>query len=254
MFEQSTLNSGPALKRIWTTGVGLTGNAMLLGVAILAPMVWPQMLPRAMFVTTVSIPVPTGPPAPQVETTVARTHKAYVPRPEPGVIYEPTAFLDKPQIIVDPPSDVSTGPGVVGGFERGTPGGGDQLLSSILGAATAPTPRAAPVDTSHTPPPAAPAAPHRYSVGGRVKMATLIHRVEPEYPAIAKQARVGGVVQLVGVIGIDGHLKELRLVNGHPLLAQAAIRAVSQWLYSPTELNGELVEVEAPITVTFRLQ
>jgi len=85
-------------------------------------------------------------------------------------------------------------------------------------------------------------------------MATLIHRVEPEYPAIAKQARVGGVVQLVGVIGIDGHLKELRLVNGHPLLAQAAIRAVSQWLYSPTELNGELVEVEAPITVTFRLQ
>ena len=85
-------------------------------------------------------------------------------------------------------------------------------------------------------------------------MATLIHRVEPEYPAIAKQVHVGGVVQLVGVIGIDGHLKELRLVNGHPLLAQAAMRAVSQWIYSPTELNGEVVEVEAPITVTFRLQ
>jgi len=253
MFEQSTLNSGPALKRIWTTGVGLTGNAMLLGVAILAPMVWPQMLPRAMFVTTVSIPIPTGPPKPRVETTVARSKSNYVPRPMPGVIYAPTSIPDKPQIIVDPPSDVAMGVGVVGGFERGTPGGGDQILNSILGAAAAPTPHAAPVNVPHTPPPEA-TGPRRYTVGGRVKMATLIHRVEPEYPAIAKQARVGGVVQLVGVIGIDGHLKELRLVNGHPLLAQAAIRAVSQWIYSPTELNGELVEVEAPITVTFRLQ
>ena len=83
---------------------------------------------------------------------------------------------------------------------------------------------------------------------------SVVTKVPLEYPAIAKQARVGGVVQLMGLIGIDGHLKELRLVNGHPLLAQAAIRAVSQWVYSPTELNGELVEVEAPITVTFRLQ
>ena len=84
-------------------------------------------------------------------------------------------------------------------------------------------------------------------------MAEVVHRVEPQYPAIARQMRVQGVVELVGVIATDGHLKELRLVSGHPLLARAAMEAVSQWIYRPTTLNGEPVEVIAPITVTFRM-
>ncbi|MBZ5626034.1 MAG: energy transducer TonB, partial [Acidobacteriia bacterium] len=114
-----------------------------------------------------------------------------------------------------------------------------------------PPPRAA--ETRH----AAATAPSpeikRVTVGGLVKMAQVLHRVEPQYPPLARQARVSGVVELVGVISIDGHLKELRLVSGHPLLARAAMEAVSQWIYSPTTLNGEPVEVIAPITVTFRL-
>jgi protein TonB len=90
-------------------------------------------------------------------------------------------------------------------------------------------------------------------VGGNVKMAQILRRVEPQYPALAKAARVQGTVELVGVIATDGHLKELRLVSGHPLLAHAAMEAVSQWIYTPTLLNNEPVEVIAPITVTFHL-
>jgi protein TonB len=113
----------------------------------------------------------------------------------------------------------------------------------------APPPRV--VNTPVVPAPA-PVIP-RVRAGGVVRLAEPIYRPEPQYPPLARQARVSGIVQLEGVIGIDGRLKELRIVSGHPLLAHAALQAVSQWIYKPTTLNGDPVEVIAPITVTFRL-
>ena len=93
----------------------------------------------------------------------------------------------------------------------------------------------------------------RFREGGLVRRAELVFRPEPQYPALARQMRISGTVELEGVIGTDGHLRELRIVSGHPLLARAALQAVSQWVYKPTLLNGDPVEVIAPITVTFRL-
>jgi len=84
-------------------------------------------------------------------------------------------------------------------------------------------------------------------------MAKLIRMVKPEYPAIAKTARISGVVHLIGIIARDGTIRNLQLVSGHPLLARAALEAVAQWIYKPTLLNGEPVEVIAPIEVSFTL-
>ena len=84
-------------------------------------------------------------------------------------------------------------------------------------------------------------------------MAKLIRRVIPEYPALARAARISGVVHLLGTIGKDGTIRNLRLVDGHPMLARAAVEAVEQWVYEPTLLNGEPVEVIAPIEVSFTL-
>ena len=84
-------------------------------------------------------------------------------------------------------------------------------------------------------------------------MATPVHRVDPIYPPLAKQARVSGVVELMGVLGVDGRIHEVRVLRGHPLLVRAAIEAVLQWTYKPTVLNGQAVEVSAPITVNFIL-
>jgi periplasmic protein TonB len=64
---------------------------------------------------------------------------------------------------------------------------------------------------------------------------------------------VQGVVELMAVVGTDGRIHDLRLLSGNPLLAPAAIDAVRRWLYKPTYLNGDPVEVMAPITVTFKL-
>jgi protein TonB len=90
-------------------------------------------------------------------------------------------------------------------------------------------------------------------ISGGVKMARILHRVEPVYPPLARHARISGTVELEGIIGTDGRLRELRVISGHPLLVRAAIEAVRQWVYEPTMLSGEPVEVIAPITVSFRM-
>jgi protein TonB len=172
-----------------------------------------------------------------------------------GVLVEPTKYPDKPVILVDPPPQVASGSYVIGGGPGDSQGSFENgILGGILAAGAPPLPRPRiseprPALVATAPSPVVKQVP----VGGRVKMAEVVHRVEPLYPPLARQARVQGVVELVGVIATDGHLKELRLVSGHPLLAHAALEAVSQWIYRPTTLNGEPVEVIAPITVTFRL-
>lgn len=93
----------------------------------------------------------------------------------------------------------------------------------------------------------------RIRVGGKVQESNLIHRVTPEYPAEAKAARVQGVVRFVAIIDREGDVANLQLTSGHPLLVDAAQRAVKRWRYKPTLLNGVPVEVVTTIDVTFEL-
>jgi periplasmic protein TonB len=90
-------------------------------------------------------------------------------------------------------------------------------------------------------------------VGGMVQMAKLLRMVKPEYPALAKAARISGAVHLMATIAKDGTIRNLQLVSGHPILARAAMEAVAQWVYKPTLLDGKPVEVIAPIEVSFSL-
>ncbi|MBZ5624344.1 MAG: hypothetical protein LAQ69_37460, partial [Acidobacteriia bacterium] len=123
MFEQSTLPSGPASKRLWATCVGLTGEALLVGCAILAPMVWPQVLPRTTLITSLLPPVPSPPPKTAVvrpRPTQVTTHR--MPVIQNGLIYRPTSYPTHAQIIEDPPAEVS-GDFVIGAVPTGETGG-----------------------------------------------------------------------------------------------------------------------------------
>jgi TonB family protein len=107
------------------------------------------------------------------------------------------------------------------------------------------------------PPPPSPAngqkGPQRIRVGSDIQQANLIRKVDPVYPPLAQQARIQGVVRFVAIIGKDGSMQSLTLVSGHPLLIESARQAVQQWVYKPTLLNGELVEVLTQIDVQFAL-
>jgi len=77
----------------------------------------------------------------------------------------------------------------------------------------------------------------------------LIHRVQPDYPALAKQMRVQGPVALAAVISKDGAIERLHALSGHPMLIPSAMNAVKQWRYRPYILNGDPIEVDTEITV-----
>jgi uncharacterized protein (TIGR02246 family) len=127
--------------------------------------------------------------------------------------------------------------GIPGGLPLDTPGG-------MIGSAPPPPP----------PPPARAEAPPRVRVGQGVMEANLIYRVDPVYPALARQARIAGTVVLSVVVGKDGSVENLKVISGHPLLVQAAVDAVKQWRYKPYLLNGEPVEIQTTVTVPFSLQ
>jgi protein TonB len=90
-------------------------------------------------------------------------------------------------------------------------------------------------------------------VGAGIRPPTQITRVQPVYPAVAQSARVSGVVILEALIGADGRVSDARVLRSIPLLDQAALDAVRQWVYAPTLLNGVPVPIVMTVTVTFTL-
>ena len=95
--------------------------------------------------------------------------------------------------------------------------------------------------------------PQRITIGGNVQESKLVNRTPPVYPPLALEARLSGVVHLQAIIGKDGRVLDVKLIGGHPLLVAAAIEAVKQWVYQPTLLNGNPVEVATQIDVNFTL-
>jgi TonB family protein len=88
-------------------------------------------------------------------------------------------------------------------------------------------------------------------VGGQIKPPIKINDVQPVYPAIARSARVGGLVTIEAMIGPDGNVMDATVVRSIPLLDQAALDAVQQWVYAPTLLNGVPVPVLVTVTINF---
>jgi TonB family protein len=90
-------------------------------------------------------------------------------------------------------------------------------------------------------------------VGGNVQAARIVHRVQPEYPSVARSEHLQGTVRLHAIIGKDGSIARLVVLHGYCSLAKASVQAVSQWRYSPTLLLGQPVEVDTTIDVIFAL-
>jgi TonB family protein len=81
----------------------------------------------------------------------------------------------------------------------------------------------------------------------------LIQRVVPQYPQIARIARISGTVELLVLIGQDGRVKSIEVLSGNPMLAASAKAGVEQWRYRPAILDGHAVDVETRVTVHFVL-
>ena len=237
MFEDSLVESAGRIRTQtkWTGPVSLLVQAAFVGVLILLPLIYTEVLPTHLLATTLVAPPPPPPPPPPPTPQVQ--HVQRVSEIVNGELRTPNKIPKKIQMIKEeeappPPSNVV---GVVGGVQGGVSGG---VMNSIIG--------------SGAPPPKV-AAPQKIRVSQGVAEANLIHKVDPTYPQMAKLAHVTGDVVLSAVISKAGVIENLRATSGHPILVTAAIEAVKQWRYKPTLLNGEPVEVETTITVRFHM-
>jgi len=249
LFEDSLLDStvGQRKRRTWSTVFSFILQCLVIGFLLLLPLWFTEVLPMEQLVTLLVAPPPPPPPAASTasrpKVVKVASNIAY------GRLRAPSRIPAKVQMIKDddaPPPTITDG--VVGGVPGGIPGGQlDGVIGGIIGSTSS---LAAPALLK--PKPVVPSV-QRVRVSPGVIKGLLIHRVEPIYPFLAQQARIQGVVVLTAIIDKDGNVERLQLVNGHPLLAPAAIEAVKQWRYKPFLLNGQPLEVETTVTVDFHL-
>ncbi len=231
-----------------TIPVAYIFEVIIIGAMVLYPLIMTEALPKAQLMTFLAAPPPPPPPppppaaAPQPVRVIKRVSVEDIMK-APTVIPKTIARIkDEPE---PPPQTGAVG--VVGGVPGGVPGGQvGGVLGGVIGG----------VLSSAPPPPPPPKAvtPKRIRVGGQVEAAKLIFQPKPEYPPLAKMARIQGTVRLEAIISKDGTIQDLKVLSGHPLLVKAALEAVQRWRYQPTLLNGEPVEVVTEIDVNFTLQ
>ena len=232
MFDQLVV-SGHVQKthKPWSVALSATIQAAILGVLILVPLIYTEALPKGMLKTFLVAPAPPPPPPPAQPKVEVRAPKVI----NIQKMTAPTVIPKNVAVVKD------EAPVIYTNSNEGVSGGTGNVLGGLIGSGPA------------GPPPPPPSGPQRIRVGGNVEAASLINKVEPQYPPIAKTAHVAGTVILHAVIGKDGGIRELQYVSGPPLLMKSAMDAVKEWRYKPTMLNGEAVEVDTTIDVVFSL-
>jgi protein TonB len=245
MFEQSILAGDTAAHKTRALAASLGLQSLAVAVAILIPLIFGDQMPLLRPWIASSVPL-RAQPQPEPEKSAAAAPSApSILRTPPRLISLTSLNPRRPETIgATILSDSDTFSSSLVGLSTGLEPSITSTLPTMIATPPAQPPPAAPVAK-------APDKPH--PVGGDVQAAKLIRKIIPQYPPLAKQARVSGTVQLTGVIAKDGTIEQLQVVSGNPLLVPAALAAVKQWLYRPTFLNGQPVEVIAPIDVIFTL-
>jgi protein TonB len=241
MFAESILETSWAQRsrRSWTTLSSFGLQAVAMGLLLLLPLIRPVALPFLKpLQTPISMAHVPGPPVRvQVRSRSTMLNQSH------DVIHVFTAPRQIPDSVAMNAPDTAPDPGPVVGYDPGGPSGpgSPDGIRRLLDSGTRRV---------------MPALPHVIVQPTRVSHmmeGNLVRRVQPDYPALARSARIQGQVLLSAVISKDGAIQNLQVLAGHPMLVRAAVDAVRQWRYRPYILNNEPVEVETRIAVNFSL-
>jgi len=240
MFDDAIDSSWSQHSRRGVTTLTSFGvQALTVGILLLLPLLRPTGFP---VLRPLSTPVSLGPLMAEAPAARARTSLKTAPATSAEIVFRrqsPLPTARNADIDNGPPQIVGSGCAILCVATSGDPGGLRNLFTGgtqpVLPIAPPPTVNAHPLRLSH------------------ISEGSLLHKVQPAYPALARSARIQGTVLLQAVISKQGTIEKLRVLSGHPMLASAAIDAVSQWRYQPYILNNEPVEVETQITVNFSL-
>ena len=240
MFADSLLDSAWAhdSRRGWTTVLAFAVESVAVAGLLMLPLIHGEGLPQQLqsIARIVAPGPPPGPPATPHAQTAQRSNM-----PSADTLIEPQIIPSRTLMITDEVAPPMPDGGVYVMNGTGDRWTNNPVMHSLL--TTAPT---------VVPPPVHPTVTHTLPVS-RIMEGNLIYKVQPEYPSLARQARVQGTVVLQAVISREGSIENLQVLSGHPLLVPSALAAVRQWRYRPYFLNGEPVEVETQVTLNFVL-
>ena len=236
MFEDALMESSNKIKtrsRYWSPLAVLINCGVLIALII-----WPLLHPDALPVQIMALLVAPSPPPPAPLAQVTQPRVQARSELLDNQIQAPSKIPKDIKLDKEVASSPPTMSRVIGGEEMadGTRGGSLNDLFSGAGPAMV-----------------KPSTPRTLSISSGVMAGNLLDKTLPQYPVIARTARMQGTVVLQATIAKDGTIQNLRVINGLPMLQQAAIDAVRSWRYKPYLLNGEPVEVETTINVEFKL-
>jgi periplasmic protein TonB len=221
----------------WILSVAL--HILVVGGVVLAPLAFTEGIDlRAFQLTHLMVPKPPAAAPPPAAAVEARR----VVRSVRSALVAPSVIPSRVETIKDPPAPDVSPEGVIGGIPGGETGG---VMGGILGgAARGPiAPTATALEAKKT----------VHQVGGVVKPPRAIEVIQPNYPPVARTAHVEGVVVIDAIIDERGDVVEARAVSGPGLLIPAALKAVVQWKYEPTYLDGTPVPIQMEVQVEFHL-
>ena len=245
LLETGTTKSVRRSPLEWLAATGV--HIVIIAALIIVPLYTTGTIQLPNYEDTPLVVPPAAPPPPPPAAVRAVT--PHITSTRPNLTYKlgkVTAPTSVPKTIS---LDNSAAAPDLGGVEGGVPGGvpGGELGGS-LGGVLGGTGTTVPI-----PPPQKPAARRIVHVGANVKAPRQTYSVQPEYPPVAMQAHIRGAVVVDAVIDEHGNVVGARAVSGHPFLVAAALKAVLQWKYEPTLLNGTPIAVEMEVTVHFNL-
>jgi periplasmic protein TonB len=244
-FLSPNLLGSPSHKRTLTTS--LLVHAALLALILLFSMWFTNTLDLRTY-TVALLVAPPPPSAPSPPPKIAAAAQPVQPRrvlTAKGKLFMPTAIPK--QIAMGKEAPLPPEPeagGVFGGVPGGVTGG---VLGGILEGIKPPEPPPAPLHTEAAEKPRTP-----IPVGGNVQPPRIIYQTSPEYPLLARQAGIQGDVIVSAVIDATGKVVNMKVVSGPPLLFEAAMKALANWKFEPTYLNGEPVPIKWNVSVHFR--
>jgi protein TonB len=237
MFEDSLMESGnkiEAKSKYWSIFTLLFDGALLLAL-IVWPLLHPEALPTQVMARLMVAPPPPPPPPLPARTPRVSVKSEFLDRQLQAPSKIPKEIQLVKEVAVAPSMD-----GVIGvvGLADGTPGGLGTVIGNI---------GTEPVRIVKA------LRPRSLNVSSGVAEGNLLEKILPQYPAIAKAARIQGTVVLQATISKTGMIQNLKVISGPPMLQQAAVDAVRSWRYKPYLLNGDPVDVETTINVVFNL-
>jgi periplasmic protein TonB len=83
--------------------------------------------------------------------------------------------------------------------------------------------------------------------------AAIASKIPPEYPALGKQLKLEGKVELEAVVAENGTVEKVNIVSGNPVLTRPAVDAVKRWKFNPFVIDGKISRALAPLSISFKL-